>query len=269
MEPRKNLRRLIGTWPAWHEMTWLIILGCLSLGVWLFVAIANEVMEGDFRAVDRAILLWFRTTGDLSDPLGPGWLEEMFRDFTALGGIAVLTLVTLAVVGFLLLAGKRRTGFFVLGAVGSGLVLSFLLKNGYDRPRPDLVPHGSIVYTSSFPSGHSMLSALTYLTLGALVAWQQRKFRLKAYVFSVAVLLTLLTGVSRVYLGVHWPTDVLAGWTAGVAWALAWWLLARFLQRRGKVDRDSEEAAEGAAAERSTAPATPRPHPAPRGPRID
>jgi undecaprenyl-diphosphatase len=248
MDLRKRLRRLIGTWPAWHELDWLLILGSLSFGVWMFVALADEVLEGDSHAADRTILLWFRTAGDLSDPLGPGWLEEMVRDFTALGGIGVLTVATLAVVGFLLIAGKHRTGLFVLGAVGSGLALSFLLKYGFDRPRPDLVPHGSIVYTSSFPSGHSMLSALTYLTLGALLAWQQHRWKLKAYVFGVAVLLTLLTGVSRVYLGVHWPTDVLAGWTAGIAWALAWWLLARVLQRRGTVDPD-EEGDEAAAAE--------------------
>jgi undecaprenyl-diphosphatase len=248
MDLRKRLRRRIGTWPAWHELGWLVILGSLSFGVWAFVALADEVMEGDSRAADRMILLWFRTAGDLSDPVGPGWMEEMVRDFTALGGIGVLSLATAGVVGFLLLAGKHRTGLFVLGAVASGLALSFALKYGFDRPRPDLVPHGSVVYTSSFPSGHSMLSALTYLTLGALLAWQQHKWKLKAYVLGVAVLLTLLIGVSRVYLGVHWPTDVLAGWTAGIAWALAWWLLARVLQRRGTVDPDAEEAASATSA---------------------
>ena len=117
-----------------------------------------------------------------------------------------------------------------------GLLVSTLLKAGYNRPRPDLVPHLSMVFTSSFPSGHSMLSAIVFLTLGSLLGRFVHEWRLKAYFLVVSLTLTFLVGVSRVYLGVHYPTDVLAGWTAGLAWALVCSLVARYLQRRGAVE---------------------------------
>jgi undecaprenyl-diphosphatase len=150
----------------------------------------------------------------------------------------VLTLITAAVAGFLWL--KRMFGamwLVILAALG-GLVVSSLLKGAFERPRPDIVPHLSQVYTSSFPSGHSMLSATIYLTLGTLLGRFVQPFRLKAYFLIVALILTGLVGVSRVYMGVHYPTDVLAGWAAGLAWALICWLVARYLQRRGAVEQE-------------------------------
>jgi undecaprenyl-diphosphatase len=166
-------------------------------------------------------------------------VQEMARDFTALGGVAVLTLMTLAVIGYLLLAGKRNAAIAVLAAVAGGLILSSLLKLGFHRARPDLVPHGSVVYTASFPSGHSMMAAITYLTLGALLARVEATIAMKIYLLTLAVCLTVLVGVSRVYLGVHWPTDVAAGWAVGAAWALLCSLVMRRLQRRGKVEPPS------------------------------
>ncbi len=237
----EDLRR-IGRHPflAWlatcRRQKILVGLLALSLGGWAFAELADEVLEGDTHALDEALLLAMRTPGDLSDPLGPGWLEEIGRDFTALGGVGVLTLVTLSVAGFLALAGKGRSAVFLLLAVGGGLLVSTLAKQGFDRPRPDLVPHESIVYTASFPSGHSMLSAVVYLTLGVMLARAQPRRGVKAYLMSVAVLLALAVGVSRVYLGVHWPTDVLAGWTAGAAWALACWLAATWLAARRAIE---------------------------------
>lgn len=232
---RRTAARLGGEEPA---VLW--VLGLASLALWGFIALADEVGEGETRAFDQAILLALRTPGDPSDPLGPPWFEEMMRDFTALGGVGVLTLVILAVTGFLLLSRRRRTALLVLLASGGGILLSAVLKHGFDRPRPELVPHGSIVYTSSFPSGHSMMSAIVYLTLGALLARAQPNRRLKAYLILVSVLVTLLVGFSRIYLGVHWPTDVLAGWSAGAAWALVLWWLARRLQQRRAIEREGE-----------------------------
>jgi undecaprenyl-diphosphatase len=202
----------------------------------LFLEITDEVLEGDTTTVDEQVLLMLRAPADSSDPLGPPWVEELARDITGVGGAAVLTLLTAASAGFLALQRKRHLALYVLAAVASGALASTLLKMGFDRPRPDLVPHGQIVYTSSFPSGHSMLSAVAFLTLGALLASSQTNFRLRAYLIGVAVFLTVLVGVSRVYLGVHWPTDVLAGWTAGAAWALLCWALAEKLRCRGTVE---------------------------------
>ncbi len=222
------------------ELVPLLALVLVAGGIWLFAALADEVNEGDTHQVDEQILLALRNPANRSDPLGPRWLEEMERDFTALGGVGVLILLTTAVSVYLVLDGKNRAAVLVLLAVGGALIGSNLLKHGFQRPRPDLVPHGSYVYTTSFPSGHSMMSAATYLTLGALMARVQKRRRVKIFLMGFAALLTLVVGISRVYLGVHWPTDVLAGWTAGGVWALMVWLLARWLQHRGKVETENE-----------------------------
>ena len=181
--------------------------------------------------------------------MGPDWVEEMARDLTALGGVAVLVVLTVAVGGFLVLDGKLRMAGFVVLAVAGGVVASSLLKGAFDRPRPQLVPHGSYVYTASFPSGHSMMAAVTYLTLGALLARSQKRRRVRAYLLLSGILLTVGVGVSRVYLGVHWPTDVLAGWTAGAAWALLCWTVAKWLQGRREIEREGETHADVARAE--------------------
>jgi undecaprenyl-diphosphatase len=220
---------------ALHHWTSLALL-VLGLGVFIFVGIADEVVEGDTLRFDRWLLLALRASRDPGDPLGPAWVEEMFRDFTALGGIGVLSLLTLASVGYLWLQDLRRVAWFVLAAILGGLLLSLALKSGFNRPRPDLVSHGSMVYTSSFPSGHSMLSAVVYLTGGALLAVVHRARRVRVYLIGCSILATLLVGVSRVYLGVHWPSDVLAGWAAGAAWAAACWLTAQWLQERGRIE---------------------------------
>jgi undecaprenyl-diphosphatase len=226
-------------WLGTHELATLIGIALLAAGCWSFVAIANAVFEGDTESADRAILLAMRSPGDVADPIGAEWLEELSRDFTALGGVGVLTFVTLAVLGYLLLERKTKAAIVVLIAVAGGLAASQLLKVAYDRPRPELVPHGSHVYTASFPSGHAMMSAATYLTLGALLARVHSDRRLKAYFLVLALVLTAAVGISRVYLGVHWPTDVLAGWTLGASWAIACWLFAVRLQRRGEMEVES------------------------------
>ena len=223
------------------EVGTLLILLAIALASWSFVELADEVIEGDTHATDRKVLLAMRAGDDLSDPIGPGWVEELGRDFTALGGTGISTLATVGVIGWLLLARKRRMALLVAVTVGTGIAVSLLLKEAFDRPRPDLVPHGSIVYTRSFPSGHSMMAAVVYFTLAALLARVQPHPRLKAYVLGIALAVVVLVGVSRVYLGVHWPTDVLAGWTAGLVWALAAWIVARRLQVVGQVEQPVEE----------------------------
>jgi undecaprenyl-diphosphatase len=223
---------------ARREVGLLAAVLLLAGGLWGFAGLAEEVLEGETRSFDRAILLGLRTSGDLSDPIGPVWFEEMARDITSLGGFAILGLLTLVVIGYLVMAHKRATALLILGSVGGGLLLSTLLKNLFERARPDLVPHATEVYTASFPSGHAMLSAVTYLTLGSLLTRVHAERRLKLYVLTVAILISVLVGLSRVYLGVHWPTDVLAGWCVGAAWAMLCWLVALWLQRRGQVEAE-------------------------------
>jgi undecaprenyl-diphosphatase len=218
----------------------LLVLILIAGGVWTFAEIAEEVTEGETRQIDEAVLLALRNPQDRSDPLGPEWVEEMQRDFTALGGIPVLLLLTFAASVFLVLDGKRHAAILVLASVGGALLWSFLLKEGFSRPRPDLVSHGAHVYTASFPSAHSMMAAATYLTLGVLLARVQARRRLKIFLLAFAALLTVLVGLSRIYLGVHWPTDVFAGWAAGGVWALLCWFVARWLQRRGQVEAEGE-----------------------------
>lgn len=225
---------------AFREWSVLAVAALLLASVWAFFELADEVQEGDTRRFDEAVLLWMRSPVDLTDPIGPGWVEEIGRDFTALGGIAVLVMIVLAASGYLALRRKYRAALWLMLATGTGIALSTLLKMGYDRPRPDLVPHGSIVYTKSFPSGHSLMAAVVYLTIGALLARIQPRRRLKVYILTLAILLTLLVGLSRIYLGVHWPTDVLAGWSIGAAWALMFWLITWYLQQAGQVEKDDD-----------------------------
>src|SRR5690606_34253779 len=140
---------------------------------------------------------------------------------------------------YLLVDRKPGAAVLILASVGGGTILSSLLKNAFARPRPELVAHLVDVQTSSFPSGHAMLSAVTFLTIGALLAKVQPLVRTRIYLISVAILLTFLVGASRVYLGVHYPTDVLAGWSAGAAWVAGCWLVARWLQGQGRIERAS------------------------------
>jgi undecaprenyl-diphosphatase len=220
------------------EFALLATIFVVVTGLWAFVSLADETVEGETEAFDRAVLLFFRSAGDPSDPVGPIWLEEAVRDVTALGGNLVLTFITAAVIVYLLLAGKRGAGLLVFVSVGGGILLASLLKFFFQRPRPDLVAHGAEVYTASFPSSHAMMSAVVYLTLGALLARIEMIPRLRIYFLALAALLTAMVGLSRVYLGVHWPTDVIAGWAIGSAWAMLVWLVALWLQRRGRIGED-------------------------------
>jgi undecaprenyl-diphosphatase len=209
----------------------LILIALLAGAAWAFVELADEVLEGSTQSIDERVLLGLRAADDPHDPIGPAWLEEVARDVTALGGFTVLGLIVLTVCGLLWLLGKRRAVWFILIASLGALILNYALKGAFGRPRPDLVSHGSLVYSASFPSGHSLMATATFLTLGALLARVLAGRRVKIYVFSIAVAVALLVGCSRVYLGVHWPSDVLAGWSAGAAWALACWWIARRLQQ--------------------------------------
>jgi undecaprenyl-diphosphatase len=205
----------------------------VATGLLGFVDLMGVARDAAPHAFDSRILLAFRVAGHPNDPIGPIWLEGAVRDITSLGSTIVLALVTLAVIGHLLLMRQRANALFVAVAVVGGQALASLLKHSIDRPRPELVSHLVAVHTPSFPSGHSMMSAVVYLTLGMVAARFLRGRLAKAHVMGLAVMATLAVGVSRLYLGVHWPSDVFGGWCAGFAWAMLCWLVAHRL-RGGK-----------------------------------
>ena len=218
----------------WEKIEFSVLLAGIVVagGLWGFVELTEVARDSSARAFDTEILLAFREAGQTDNPIGPLWFEEAMRDITGLGSTIVLVMVTAVAIFYLLLIGRWRTALLMLVTVGGGQILSSLLKLGIDRPRPDLVSHLAEVQTLSFPSGHAMMSAVTYLTLGSMLAGIVPGRATKIYVLGVAVLVTLMVGVSRVYLGVHWPSDVLAGWCAGFAWAMLCWLAARHFFRR-------------------------------------
>ena len=218
-----------------HRISTLVAVAIGAGLILTFGSIAEEVMEGDTHKLDMAILMAFRTPGDPANLIGPPWFEEMTRDLTALGSYAFIIIVVTSALGYLLLLRKYALSAVMLLAVIGGMLISNVLKHGFDRPRPDL-EHAAQVFTPSFPSGHATLSAVTFLTLGGLLTRANLDWRVKIYFLAIAVVLTLVVGISRVYLGVHYPSDVIAGWCIGTAWALLCWAGALWLQSRGKVE---------------------------------
>ena len=220
-----------------HPLMLIAIIACF-FAFSFFGEVVDEVLEGESHALDEKILLLMRDANDIKSPIGPLWLEEMMRDFTSLGGIGLLTFMTFAATTYLFITKRNFYAIYLLIVVTTGAILSNLLKIGFDRPRPDLVPHDSITYMAGFPSGHSFMATVVYLTLGVILAETQSKIALKLYLLCIALFLAVLVGISRVYLGVHWPSDVLAGWLIGAGWALMFWILAKYL-RSASLEKNS------------------------------
>jgi len=206
-----------------------------------FAQLSGLVLEGDTQQFDERVLSALRRADDPGSPIGPAWLRNAALDITALGGGWVLGLTVFAIVGFLFLQGMGRTALFVFIASVGGWVLNGALKELFQRPRPDVVPHLSEVLTLSFPSGHAMSSASVYLTLGALLMRIAERRVTKIYCMAIAALVTVLVGSSRVYLGVHYPSDVLAGWLVGLSWAVLCWIVERALERRTGMKREQHQ----------------------------
>ncbi|MBB4192104.1 undecaprenyl-diphosphatase [Rhizobium aethiopicum] len=216
-----------------YEPLTLIMLASIAGGLFVLQRLTSEVLEGETFGFDQAVLLALRRADDLAVPIGPAWLTHAVDDITSLGGITVLALLTVLITVYLLLDRRWPIAIFVFSSVVSGWLASTLLKILVARPRPDVVPHLIEVSDLSFPSGHAMVSAVTYLTLGALVARTQRYRSTRIFVMGAGVFLAVIIGLSRIYLGVHYPTDVFAGWCAGALWALGCWLISkRFVPSR-------------------------------------
>ena len=231
-KPSRSSRKRLFSGP--HRLDSKVLLSFLAIAVALMALfwLGSEVMEGDIFAFDKTILRGLRLAHDPATPIGPHWLPRVVLDITAIGGVTVLTLITLLVVGFLLVSRSASTAAFVAAAVASGAIANTALKTFFVRPRPEIVPHLIEVSSTSFPSGHAMNSAMVYLTLATLIARTRKRVAVRLYLLGAAIFLTLLVGMTRVYLGVHWPSDVLAGWGIGALWAVLCSLTAKLLQRR-------------------------------------
>jgi len=217
----------------------LVSLLALVFCVWAFVTMADAVTEQHTQRFDEQILRGLRDPDNLSRGLGPSWMPEAMRDLTSLGSAPVLVLFVLSVAGSLAVRRQYHALVLLIVATAGGELLNAALKGVFARPRPSVVPHLTEVRSLSFPSGHAMDSAVIYLTLAALLARLVTPLALKVYFLALAFFLTFVVGLSRCYLGVHYPSDVLAGWTAGLAWALLCWTVASYLQRRGTVEPPS------------------------------
>lgn len=228
---RDRLRRA-----GWKEFVLLLSAATLFGSLVLFAEVTDLVMEGKLHDTERQWMRSLRLPDDSAQPIGPRWLQHVGLDISALGGAAVLTLMTVLVIGYLLLQGRYHATIFLLVAAVGGMMLNKSLKVYFGRERPDIVPHLSEVSSASYPSGHSMISSIIYLTLGVMMARSVKSRRLRVYFVSTALGLTFLIGLSRIYLGVHYPTDVVAGWAAGTAYAIVCALVSYWLQRRGTVE---------------------------------
>ncbi|HTL02226.1 MAG TPA: phosphatase PAP2 family protein [Vicinamibacterales bacterium] len=212
-----------------RELHWLLVGLGACLFVLLFWMLASEVAEGDTQGFDIRIVQALRNPANPSLSVGPAWLQAAMVDVTALGGPTILGLMLAAVVGFLLLQTRYHTALFVAATTASGEVLSYILKHTFNRARPSVVPNLRVM-SPSFPSGHAMESAIVYLTLGAVLMRVAETRITKVYLMGVAMLLTTMVGISRVYLGVHYPTDVVGGWIVGLVWASICWLFAQHFE---------------------------------------
>lgn len=213
------------------ELRLLTLLLAFAASLWAFTIIVALIGFDRVQSFDERVLLWFRDPNDLAVPIGPRWLLDAAREITALGSSTVLLVLIFSVAGYLLLERRQGMLVLVLFSTFGGMFLSSTLKSAFGRPRPTVVPHLVPVSSPSFPSGHSLLSAVVYLTLGVLLARVTPDRSAKIYFVALAATFTCLIGLSRIYAGVHYPSDVVGGWVVGLLWALGCGVIARELQR--------------------------------------
>lgn len=207
----------------------------VTLGVMTFIELADDMTEADGQAFDQAVLTWMQPVA--GQPRGPWWLHEAAADVTSLGGIAVLGLFAFATVGFLIIERKRLSALLLVLGLAGGVALSEGLKAMFERERPPAAYQAVETLNASFPSGHALLSAVFYLSVAVMLARAFPQRRLKIYVLVIGITLATMVGLTRVYLGAHWASDVLAGWCVGAAWAMVLWLVAYAVARFQKTHR--------------------------------
>jgi undecaprenyl-diphosphatase len=220
---------------ASRRRPWPLIAGVLvAIALLALLFLASAIARGNVLAFDRTLILAMRVPGHPAVPIGPPKLPSIARDITALGSGTVLTLVVMVTTALLLLHRMWRTAALAVVATLSGSTAVSLLKQLFARARPDLVEHLMRETSNSFPSGHSANSAIVYLTVATLLFPLIQLRRVRLFVTGATMAIVGMIGVSRVYLGVHWPSDVLAGWIFGALWALGWWQAELMLFRRAR-----------------------------------
>ena len=215
------------------EFVLVASLAVIAAALLAFIEIADEMAEGEAHGFDMAVLQALHPDpANPADPIGPFWLDHAAADLTALGSVAVLVTIALIASGFLVLQRKRIEAGIIMVAFAGGLTISQGLKEFFGRDRPPEIYRASDILNASFPSGHALLSAVVFLTLGAMLAQAAKGRALRIFIMGAAIVLVLVVGLTRIYLGVHWTTDVLAGWSAGAAWATLCWLAGLWLKQR-------------------------------------
>ena len=215
----------------------------LILAMWLFDA------RGALLALDQRI---FDALAAWEPPAGAETIRGIVRDVTALGGLTVAGLVSVSAAVYLLALGRHREAVFLLAIVGIGVALAFVAKELVGRPRPPAPPGAPHVSSPSFPSAHASTSAVVYLTLAVIVVPLLQSRLARVYTTLLAILLALTIGASRMYLGVHWFSDVVGGWMLGIGWTLIAWIAHRHLVQRGYIHPVTTDPAR---------PRSPSPHP--------
>jgi undecaprenyl-diphosphatase len=206
----------VPVWPA-------VVAGLLiALGV-------AGLLLASAHALDVRVLLAMRHPGDPAQLLGPRWLQDALRDFVGLGGTGVLAVFIAGGLGIQWLAGRRRDAGWFLGGVLGAFAIGSGLKHVVARPRPELVPHAAYTFTASFPSGNTLMATVVWLLLALALANAIGKCGVRVLAVAGALLIAVLVGVGRVYLGVHWPSDVIEAWGIGIGWV---WLLCYARGRR-------------------------------------
>jgi undecaprenyl-diphosphatase len=237
-----NVGRQIPKLKKLLKKEFLILFGCLFLllFVWGGIELRDLFMVDRAMQFDEWMLLAFRDADNPQYLFGPYWVDEAVRDITALGGPAVLTFMIAIVTIYLLLQKKYKSALLVVVVTVGGLLISLLLKDLFLRERPDIVPALMVETSPSFPSGHSMLSAVIYLTLGSLLSRIETNPRIRVYIISIAILTAIMVGLTRIMLGVHFPTDVLVGWIVGFFWATLCWFFMMIMQEQKMVEMEPE-----------------------------
>ena len=218
---------------VWRTRRYALVFAAMAsiflLLCYIFTELADEITDGDTQKFDERVLIALRLPDDLATPIGPAWFKGVMLDITALGGPIVLGIFSAVMIGLLFIEGQRRVAWLSVLAIGGGTSMSFVLKNIFERARPSVVPHLREVTNTSFPSGHAMSAAIVYLTIGVMFAKAMRGKWAKAYCMFWGAMLAFMVGSSRIFLGVHYPSDVLGGWIAGLSWASMCWIASQFV----------------------------------------